>query len=115
MVIGAQVIKRRIEEPRLLDSQKHRIRSLCRPQPTRAQSLIRLAWFFFFIRQPDFQPAPSTSLKHTQDVARLRDLPAWDRLNKLQDAFHPPLFIRQIPSLLAQRLRLSTLTVTLPK
>src|SRR6185369_15806042 len=60
MIVGAQVVERRIQQPRLLQSKKNRIGTLRGTQPTRAQSLIGLARILVFIRQPDFEPALPT-------------------------------------------------------
>src|ERR1043166_3559336 len=93
MIVRAEKVQRRIEQTRLLQSEKDRIRALRSAKATRAESLVRLAGILFFIRQTDFEPSLSTTLKHTQDISGLRDFPTRYRIEQTQKSFHTPLFV----------------------
>jgi hypothetical protein len=87
MIIRAEKVQRRIEQSRLLQSEINRIGPLRRAQSTGAQALIGLPGIFVFIRQPGFQTPLTTTLEYTQDVSRLRNLPARQRIEKREDSF----------------------------
>ena len=84
MIVRAEKIQRRIEQSCFLQSEKHRIGALRGAEAARAESLVRLARIFFFVRQADFEPSLSATLKHTQNVSRLRDLPTRNRIEQAQ-------------------------------
>src|ERR1044072_1278380 len=92
MIVRAEKVQRRIHEARLLQSEKNRIGALRSAEAARAESLVRLARIFFFVRQAHFQPSLAAALKHAQHVSRLRDLPTRNRIEQTQKTFRASLF-----------------------
>src|ERR1041385_4747964 len=102
MIVRAEEVQRWIEQPCFLQPEKHWIGALRRAQAARAESLVRLPRILFFVRQTNFEPSLPTTLKHTQNVSRLRDLPTRNRIKQTQQAFDAALFVS---ALLQQCLR----------
>src|SRR5215217_268708 len=92
MVVRAEKIQCWIEQTCFLQSEEDRIGALCSAEAARAESLVRLSWIFFFIGQTDFEPPLAAAFKHTQEVSRLRDLPAWNRIEQGQKTFGAAFF-----------------------
>src|SRR5207253_3663394 len=92
MVVSAEKIERRIEQPRFLYSQIDGISSLIGAKTARAQALVGFARVFIFIRIANFQSALPSSLENAQHVPWLRDLPARQRIEKSQQSLTAPLF-----------------------
>src|SRR5215217_5241028 len=92
MIVRAEKVQRRIEQACFLQSEKHWISALRGTEAAGAESLVRLAWIFFLVRQTDLEAPLSTALKHTQHVSRLRDLPARNRIEQTQETFRALLF-----------------------
>src|SRR6266404_2976796 len=82
MIVGAEIVQRRIEQARLLQTEIDRIRALRGPESARAQTLVRLARVFVLVRQSNFQTPLAAALEHAQDISRLRDFPARQRIEK---------------------------------
>src|SRR2546425_11123074 len=95
MVIGAEKIKRRIEQPRFLNSQKDWISPLIGAKTARSQSLVGFARVFIFVRIANFKSALPSPLENAQHVPRLRDFPARQRIEKSQQSLGAPLFSRR--------------------
>src|SRR5215211_6677523 len=93
MIVRAEKVQRRIEQACFLNPEKHRIGALRRTEAARAESLVRLAGILVFVRQANFEPSSSATLKHTQYVSRLRDLPARNRIEQAEKTFHASLLI----------------------
>ena len=65
------------------------------PKSARAQALVGLAGFFFLVRQADFETSLAAALEDAQNVARLRNLPTRQRIEKRQEAFERLLLARR--------------------
>src|SRR5229473_6387121 len=93
MIVRAEIVQRRIEQPRLLQTEINRVGALRSSQSARAQAFVRLARIFVFVRQADFQTSLAATLEHAQDISRLRNFPARHWIEKRQDSFQFFLFI----------------------
>src|ERR1044072_7338292 len=94
MIVRAEKIERRIEQSCFLQSEKHGLGAVGSPEDTRAETFVRLTRFFFFVSQANFEPSLPATLEHTQHVARLRDLPARNRIEQAQQTFPASLLFR---------------------
>src|ERR1043165_5157822 len=93
MIVRAEKVEGRIEQTRFLYPEENRIGALRGAKTTRAESLVRLARIFFLIRQTNFEPPLPAAFKHAQDITRLRNLPARQRIEQTQKAFRASLFV----------------------
>src|SRR5438132_10258825 len=82
MIVGAQKVQRRIEQTSLLQSKINRIGALRRAESARAQALVRFARIFIPVGQTCFQTPLAAPLKDPQDISRLRNFPARQRVEK---------------------------------
>ncbi len=90
MIVRAQEIERRIEQPRLLQADEHRIGAVLGAQAAVAQPRARPARLFQPLGNADLGPEAAAALEDAQDVARLRDLEARQRIEKRHDALAWP-------------------------
>src|SRR6185503_14856714 len=94
MIVRAEKIQCWVEQSCFLYSEKDRIRALCSAKAACAESFVRLAGIFFFVRQTDFESSLAAALKHAQDVSGLRNLPTRNRIQQAQETFGASLFFR---------------------
>src|SRR5713101_1832936 len=105
MIVRAQIVQRRIEQPRLLQTEINRVGALRSSQSARAQAFVRLAYF---------QTSLAATLEHAQDISRLRNFPARHWIEKRQDSFQFFLFIGWLRNL-NETLRRAGLAVVFTK
>src|SRR5262245_54266496 len=86
MVVGAQKIECGIEKPRLEQADIHRVGAILRTQAPGAESSARLAGFLEPFRNTDFGAEAASPLEDSQQVSRLRDLEARQRIEVGQHA-----------------------------
>ena len=94
LIVGAGKRQQRIEQARLLQSQKDRIGAQLGAEAALAQFDLRLARLFFEAWIPDFWLLPAASFEDAQDVAGLRNFPALQRIEIRQHSFLADLFRR---------------------
>ncbi len=86
MIVGAEEIERRIEEPRLVQADEDRIGAVLRPESAIAEPRSRAARSFFPLGDADFRTKSAAALEDAQDVARLADLESRQRIEIRDDA-----------------------------
>src|SRR5579864_486901 len=69
-----------IEQPRLLESEEHRIRPQFRAESPIAQLVLRPARLLVTRRVADLALGPTAALEHAEHVARLRHFPPRQRI-----------------------------------
>ena len=90
MVVGAEEVERRVEEPGLLQADEDGVGAVLGAQAAGAQAGLGLAGFFERVGDADLLRLAAAALEDPQDVARLRDLEARQRIEERHDSlvFH---------------------------
>ena len=86
LIVGAEQVERRIQQPRLLQADEHRIGAVERAEAAIAETAGGTARFLVGIGHADLERPAAAALEDAQDVAGLRQLPAEQRLEERQDA-----------------------------
>ena len=92
VIVGAEKVQRRIEQPRLLQANEDRVGAVQRPQAAVAQTLPRLAVELQCFGNPDLGSKPAAPLEDAQDVSRLAVLEPRQRIEERQDSLLRGLF-----------------------
>ncbi|PYX93251.1 MAG: hypothetical protein DMG67_04720 [Acidobacteria bacterium] len=87
VIIGAWEIQERIKEACLLEPQESGIGAKQRAKTAVAQFSVRPPWLFFRRGIALLSAAAAAALKNSQHIARLRNLPSFERLQVRQDSF----------------------------
>src|SRR6266852_6005960 len=87
MIVRAGERKNRIEQSRLLQSKKHRIRAQLSSKTSIAELVIGLARFFFAIRIANLRFLALASLEGPQHIAGLRSFPTQKWIELRKDSF----------------------------
>ena len=86
MIVGAGQRQDRIQQARLLQSEKHRIGSQLGAEAAIAQLHVGTARIFVRIGNADLGPLSPAPLEHAQNIAGLRNFPAAQRIEMRQHA-----------------------------
>src|SRR5437667_3792908 len=82
MIVAAEKVQRGIQQARFLQSEINRIGALGSAESARAQAFIRLARIFILVGQSGLQTPFPASFEHPEDVSRLGNFPARQRIEK---------------------------------
>src|SRR5713226_4344274 len=94
MIVGARKRHDRIEQSRFLQPEENGIGTQSRSKAAVAEFIVRLAGIFFARGIADFGFLPSAAFKNAKHVARLRSLPAKERIKFGNHAFGAGFFRR---------------------
>src|SRR4029077_13182499 len=86
MIVGSRQRHHWIDEPRFLQSQKHRIGTHFRAESALAQLVVWLTWLFIAGRIAELSFFLAAAFEHAQHIARLRNFPAVERIQVRQDS-----------------------------
>ncbi len=95
LIVCARQREKRIEQARLLQTEKDGIRAQLRTEPARAELVVRFARLFFERGLPNFAFPLASAFKYAQDVARLRNLPSFERRHFRENSLSPRRFRRR--------------------
>src|SRR6202011_3781382 len=85
VVVGAQEVQSRVEEPRLGQADEDGIGAVLGAQPADAEAGARLAVIFFALGDANIYAEPSPTLEDAQNVAGLAHLKARQGIEKRHD------------------------------
>jgi hypothetical protein len=87
VIVRAEKVERRVEQPRLLQTDEHGVGAVERSQPAIAQPVARPPRFFERLGDARLELESATTLENSQDVPRLRHFKPRERVEEREHAF----------------------------